>query len=33
MSNYIVFVVESGNANLDPIDSLFPMLNLAFCII
>jgi len=30
---YVVFVDESGDANLDPIDPRFPMLNLVFCII
>ena len=31
--DYVVFVDESGDANLDPIDPRFPMLNLVFCII
>lgn len=31
--DYVIFVDESGDACLDPIDPRFPMLNLVFCII
>lgn len=33
IGDYVVFVDESGDANLDPIDPRFPMLNLVFCLI
>jgi len=33
IGDYVMFVDESGDANLDPIDPRFPMLNLVFCLI
>ncbi len=32
LADYVIFVDESGDACLDPIDSRSPMLNLVFCI-
>ena len=33
LGDYVIFVDDSGDACLDPIDPRFPMLNLVFCII
>ncbi len=33
LGDYLIFVDDSGDACLDPIDPRFPMLNLMFCII
>jgi hypothetical protein len=32
LCDYVIFVDDSGDACLDPIDPRFPMLNLVFCI-
>ena len=33
LGDYVIFVDDSGDACLDPIDPRFPMVNLVFCII
>ena len=33
LGDYVIFVDDSGDTCLDPIDPRFPMLNLVFCII